>query len=334
MSQTDIATINTTESNKSTSVMEFMASRFGMDKRAFESIIKKTVMPSKDIRGNPIEATNEQIAAFLSVAKEYNLNPLIKEIFAFAGKGGGIQAIISIDGWLSIINSHPQMDGIVLKENFDDKGDIESVTCTIYRKDRSHPIVVTEYFKECKMGTEPWTKKPVRMTRHKAAIQCGRYAFGFGGIMDEDDYDHMMKDVTPPPRDNTDIKDAFLENGKEEAQPEQNDMLADLIQGKEIHSGVADQEEQSLFVPPDPDDCREPIDFLNNGKVKKENGKETSDRAKMLIAYLEVASKAEGEEAYKKAGGERLVKKLGNDGNGMISAKIRKLLEIGDDNAK
>jgi hypothetical protein len=123
--------------------------------------------------------------ALIVVANEYNLNPFTKEIYAFPSDGG-ITPIVSVDGWMRIINDHPQLDGIEFKEKFiEDK--IHSVTCIISRKDRSKPTRVTEYYKECQKNTEPWNKWPVRMLRHKAAIQCARYAFSFSGIYDPDE---------------------------------------------------------------------------------------------------------------------------------------------------
>src|ERR1041385_230349 len=83
------------------SVIADMAMRFGMEREAFERTIKQTVMPAN------ANVSNEQLVAFLVVAKEYNLSPFTKEIFAFPGRNGGIQPIVSIDGWLKIINSHP-----------------------------------------------------------------------------------------------------------------------------------------------------------------------------------------------------------------------------------
>jgi phage recombination protein Bet len=174
-----------------------MAERLSIDPNELQQVILKTVMPAggKDV-------TNEQLISFLAVANAYGLDPLKREIFAFPAKGGGIQPIVSIDGWLSIINSHPQFDGMELVENHDANGVFESVTCTIHRKDRIHPTVVTEWLSECKQATDPWTKKPRRMTRHKASIQCSRYAFGLGGIMDEDDAIAAFggeRDVSPTP---------------------------------------------------------------------------------------------------------------------------------------
>lgn len=169
------------------SVIGDMAKRYGMDKRAFEATLKATVVPAN--------VSNEQFAAFLLVAREYNLNPITKEIYAFPAKGGGIQPIVGIDGWCNIINSHPQLDGIEFKDILTDNK-LTAITCRIYRKDREHAIECTEYMEECKRGTEPWKQWPARMLRHKSLIQCARYAFGFSGIVEPDEAERMI-DITP-----------------------------------------------------------------------------------------------------------------------------------------
>ena len=163
----------------------------GLDITGFKKTLMRTVI--KDER-----ASGEQIAAFLMVAKEYDLNPITKEIYAFPDKSGGIQPIVSIDGWLKIINSHPQFNGMDFEDKLDDKGNIVAITCRIYRKDREHPVVVTEYMNECARNTDPWKKWPARMLRHKTAIQAGRYAFGFSGIMEPDEYERSSMAASRP----------------------------------------------------------------------------------------------------------------------------------------
>lgn len=165
------------------SVLADMAARFGMDKRAFEATLSKTIMPNG--------TSQEQTAAFLVVAKQYDLNPFTKEIFAFPSNGG-IQPVVSIDGWLKIINSHPQFDGMEFEDKTED-GALSAVTCRIFRKDRKHPVAVTEYMAECKRPTSTWKQWPARMLRHKAAIQCARYAFGFAGIYDPDEAERIRE---------------------------------------------------------------------------------------------------------------------------------------------
>ena len=162
-----------------------MADRYGMDHRAFEATLRATVFKS---------GSAEEFAAFLLVANEYGLNPVTKEIYAFPAKGGGIVPVVSIDGWMNLINSHPKFDGMQFEEQHDQDGKLLATRCMIYRKDRSHPIAITEYLEECVRSTEPWKMKH-RMLRHKAAIQCARYAFGFAGIYDEDEAEKVADGV-------------------------------------------------------------------------------------------------------------------------------------------
>ena len=178
----DIATLK--DAPRPKSVLLDMADRFGMEPAAFEATLRATVVPDK--------STREQFAAFLLVAKEYDLNPLTKEIYAFPTRAGGIQPIVSIDGWMNILNSHRQFDGMEFEDVLDDGGKLKAITCRMYRKDRSHPTMVTEYMSECVRNTDTWKQWPARMLRHKAAIQCARYAFGFSGLMDEDEYERMQ----------------------------------------------------------------------------------------------------------------------------------------------
>jgi hypothetical protein len=69
----------------------------------------------------------------------------------------------------------------------------------MYRKDRKHPVTVTEYLSECKRTTEPW-KMEHRMLRHKALIQAARYAFGFAGVYDEDEARNIIENEPAAPR--------------------------------------------------------------------------------------------------------------------------------------
>lgn len=165
-------------------VIAGLAQHFGMDKQAFVATVKATVM-------NGANVSNEQLAAFCLVAKEYKLNPFTKEIFAFPNRGG-IQPVVSVDGWAKLVNSHPAFDGMDFVDVFD--GDkLVSVTCKMYRKNHSHPITVTEYMSECRRDTDVWKKWPARMLRHKAMIQAARYAFGFAGIVEPDEAERMAE---------------------------------------------------------------------------------------------------------------------------------------------
>ena len=170
-----------------------VAERYGMEADAFEVALRNTVF---------LEGSRAEYAAFLVVCNEYRLNPLTREIYAFKNKQTGkIVPVVSIDGWVTLCNSHPAFDGMTFEDHHDEKNRLEAITCSIYRKDRSRPTVVTEYLSECIRDTAPW-KMQHRMLRHKSMIQCARYAFGFSGIYDEDEAERMevtvVKDGASP----------------------------------------------------------------------------------------------------------------------------------------
>lgn len=148
-----------------------------------------TTLKATAFKGNVSDA---QMAALLLVSKQYGLNPWVKEIYAFPDRNNGIVPVVGVDGWSRIINQHPQFDGMDFEQ------DAESCTCIIYRKDRSHPIKVTEWMEECaRKGVGPWQSHPKRMLRHKAMIQCARLAFGYTGIYDQDEAERIS-DATAP----------------------------------------------------------------------------------------------------------------------------------------
>lgn len=184
------------------SLIADMARRYSMEPAAFANTLRATVVPKN--------ATNEEFAAFLMVAKHYNLNPITKEIYAFPKQGGGIQPIVSVDGWANLINSQPACDGFEFEDHLGEKGEILSITCKVYRKDRGRPTTATEYMSECRRDTSTWKQWPRRMLRHKALIQAARYAFGFSGIVDPDEAERftrpapgqersIARDAGPPP---------------------------------------------------------------------------------------------------------------------------------------
>lgn len=168
---------------KPPSVMQAFGDRYGVDVTKVMAVVSATVFKQgKD--ESPL--SDAEVAAALIVCNQYNLNPFTKEIYAFRSKGK-LLIIVGIDGWSAIVNRQESLDGIEFDENFDADGRIESVTCRIWRKDRKLPIVVTEYWRECKRDTDPWRNMPIRMTRNRSFAQCARIAFSIGGIIDEDE---------------------------------------------------------------------------------------------------------------------------------------------------
>lgn len=183
-------TVTTTESPRKVSLLAKLGERYSVEPEKMMSTLKATAFKVQNG-----EVSNEQMMALLIVADQYGLNPWTKEIYAFPDQRNGIVPVVGVDGWSRIINSHPEFDGMSFTQ------DEESCTCIIYRKDRSHPIEVTEYLIECiRPNVAPWKTHPKRMLRHKAMIQCSRLAFGFAGIYDQDEAERIVeREINPAP---------------------------------------------------------------------------------------------------------------------------------------
>lgn len=157
-----------------------LSERFGMGENGDTlAILKATAFKG--------QVNDSQMVALMIVADQYGLNPFTKEIYAFPDQNNGIVPVVGVDGWSRIINTHPQFDGMDFVQ------DDESCTCIIHRKDRSHPVKVTEWLAECKRPVKPWQTHPKRMLRHKALIQCARLAFGYVGIYDLDEAERIAE---------------------------------------------------------------------------------------------------------------------------------------------
>jgi phage recombination protein Bet len=198
------------------------------------------------------QVSDAQMTALMIVANQYGLNPWTKEIYAFPDKNNGIVPVVGVDGWSRIINSHPQFDGLDFEQ------DATSCTCTIHRKDRGHPIRVTEFMIECARDVGPWKSHPYRMLRHKALIQCARLAFGFVGIFDQDEAERIVEaEAKEVPRINPTRGDPAEVSGLNEERRmvlrAACDVAIELFnEGKEVAayeqvSGLTDSEE-ILFV--------------------------------------------------------------------------------------
>jgi phage recombination protein Bet len=159
------------------SALAVMATKFNVEPAKLLETLKQTVFKN---------ASDSQLMALCIVANEFGLNPFLKEIYAFPDKSGGIVPVVGVDGWIHMMNAHPQFDGIEF-EMIEADGNLRAVTATIYRKDRTRPVRCTEYLSECSRNTDPWKTCPRRMLRHKAMIQAARMAFGFSGIHDQDE---------------------------------------------------------------------------------------------------------------------------------------------------
>jgi hypothetical protein len=124
-----------------------------------------------------VMAPSHTILALLRIAREHHLDPLKEEVALALYDDCHWQAYITVEGYSKLLNEHPAFDGITFTQSEEtDNGIPIWMECTIYRKDRSRPIVVREYFVEVKGEQAIWQKMPRRMLRHRVMQQCARLA--------------------------------------------------------------------------------------------------------------------------------------------------------------
>lgn len=172
------------------SALNLMASRLSCDPNKLLATLKATVFKG---------ANDEEVMALCLVANEYSLNPLLKELYAFPAKGGGIAPIVSVDGWNKMLLRQESFDGIKFSFERSDDGKPVSCTATVFIKNRTHPMEITEYFEECFRNTDNWKNMPHRMLRNRTLCQASRMAFGFSGVYNDDEAATITVESTSTP---------------------------------------------------------------------------------------------------------------------------------------
>ena len=205
------------EQKEATSALVKLSRQYGLEESKLVDTLRATVIKPKKIRGKDgkpdsyVEATMSEVNAFLMVAAQYDLDPLLKQIHAFVSEqGGGIVPIVGYDGWVKLVNREKRFAGVEFIDHLDEKNNLYAITgkMSVWNDPGGNPeqgsrtVEVTEYLEECRGTTTPWVKWPRRMLRNKVYSQTARMAFGFSGIYDEDEGDRIIEageaiDVTP-----------------------------------------------------------------------------------------------------------------------------------------
>lgn len=126
-----------------------------------------------------VMAPQQTLLTLLRLARANGLDPLKEEVALALYEDTHWQAYITVEGYSKILNCHPAFDGITFSGSAENTNGIPIwMECTIYRKDRSCPTIVREYFEEVKSDQAIWQKMPRRMLRHRVMAQCARLAVG------------------------------------------------------------------------------------------------------------------------------------------------------------
>lgn len=145
-------------------------------------------------------ATDAQVDAFISIACEMKVNPLLPGmLYAYPISGGGIVPIMGPSGVYKKLMEHPEV------ESWETKVYPEDVTLApthavtkIYRKGRERPLEYTALMTEWKIDSNPnWGRRPRHMLALRSLKHCANQII-HGIPYDEDDRVIMgMQNVTP-----------------------------------------------------------------------------------------------------------------------------------------
>lgn len=165
-----------------------LADRYGVDPGKLLDTLRDTVFKPPKNDNRPL--SDVELAAGLTLCDRYGLDPFSRQIYVTRAKGA-LLVIVPVDGWSAIVNRQETYDGCEFEEIWKDDGTIHAVKCTMWDRRRGHPVSVTEYYDECFQQSDrndaPWNSHPIRMTRHKAYIQCARVCYGLPGLVDADE---------------------------------------------------------------------------------------------------------------------------------------------------
>jgi phage recombination protein Bet len=128
-------------------------------------------------------ATIPQFRMFIEVCKGTGLNPFLKEIWFVPGVG----VMAGRDGYLRVANESPQFDGMETRVERDAKNVPIKATCSVWRKDRSHPIKCEAYFSEYKKQSQIWDKYPSAMLAKVAEVLALKRSFSINGVVTEEE---------------------------------------------------------------------------------------------------------------------------------------------------
>ncbi len=176
--------------NRQPDLIDRAVARSGLSRESFVKTLTQTAFDG-------IAAwTQSDLERLLVAAETHQLNPLNREIFALASSLEPLQPVllvVGVDGWSKILNAQPQFDGMQFLEASEQVDNVPAwIECTIYRKDRTVPVAVKEYFQEVRGEHMAWLTHPRRMLRHKALTQCARLAFSLSGIYDSDEAQRVL----------------------------------------------------------------------------------------------------------------------------------------------
>ena len=154
------------------------------------------------------KATDEEFKLLLYMAHQYQLDPLLKQIYLVKYGNKPAQIFAGRDGYLAIAQRSGALDGLSTTVRVEAvplsveytyyadgarktgtfRREVQYVaTCTIWHRHMSHPVISEVWEEEYTTGRDLWVNKPRTMIAKVAECQALRKAFNISGLYDPDE---------------------------------------------------------------------------------------------------------------------------------------------------
>jgi len=193
--------------------------------------------------GNGLTQTEWEL--FLYMAKLYDLNPLLREIWAIKFNNQPAQIFTGRDGLLKIAHKSGMFDGmktvLLVEQNGEalevdvapTKSKLLGAKCYVWRKDMSHPVEVSVKFCEYDKSNSPkyntWKDKPDTMIKKVAEAHCLRRTFSIHGLYLPEEFKQAQDDVQAGESINHNVLPPNDAEPKDEPEEEKSDPKFDEL---------------------------------------------------------------------------------------------------------
>lgn len=171
-----------------------LATLIGMDPAVMLNVIRAQCFKGGNV-------SDEQLAAFVSIAAEMGVNPLLPGmLYAYPISGGGIVPMMGPDGVYKKLTENPEVDGWETKVFPEDTTQPPTHAITsIWRKGRERPITYTAILAEWKIQTNPnWNSRPRHMLGMRSLKQAARQIIH--GVPYDEDEKVIMESINITPK--------------------------------------------------------------------------------------------------------------------------------------
>jgi len=185
--------------------------------------------------------TKTEWELFLYMARLYDLNPLLREIWAVKYNGKPANIFTGRDGLLKIAHKSGMFDGMrtvllvatqtgVEEADIAPKGaEILGAKCYVWRKDMSHPVEVSVKLSEYDTHRSTWKEKPDTMIRKVAEAHCLRRTFSIHGLYLPEEFKQAQNDAQNGESINNTVIPANEGEPKDEPEEEKSDPKFDEL---------------------------------------------------------------------------------------------------------